>query len=334
MRRFTSVHDLVGTDQHGLQSALSDAVALKKDPWSMSTLGTRKTLGLLFMNPSLRTRMSTHKAASLLGMDTMILNAGSDSWTLETRDGVIMDGAATEHIKDAAAVMGEYCDILGLRTFAGLTDRNADYEERVLELFVRYAGVPFISLESATRHPLQSFADLITIETLKTVKRPRVVLTWAPHPKALPQAVANSFVEWMLAADVDLVVTHPQGYELAPSFMQGSAFADDSSAAVQGATLVYDQNAAFEGADFVYAKNWSNYNDYGAITSKDMGWTVNAGKMALTNNARFMHCLPVRRNMIVTDEVIDSPQSVILEQAANRVVSAQTVLMRMLQGLV
>lgn len=326
MRMFTSVRDIMSSTQNalahadGIAAALSDALALKRNPWSYADIGARKTLGLLFMNPSLRTRMSTQKAATLLGMDTMVLNAGSDSWTLETRDGVIMDGSATEHIKDAAAVMGQYCDVLGIRTFAGLTDRDADYEERVLQSFVRYAGVPVISLESATRHPLQSFADLITIETLKTRPRPKVVLTWAPHPKALPQAVANSFVEWMLAADVDLVVTHPEGYDLAPSF-------------VRDAVITHDQQGAFEGANFIYAKNWSSYDDYGAIISKDMSWTVTADKMRLTNNARFMHCLPVRRNMIVTDEVLDGEWSVVIEQAANRVVSAQTVLLHMLRSL-
>lgn len=318
MKRFTSVHDLIAGP--GLETALSDAMTLKNEPWRYPDIGHRKTLGLLFMNPSLRTRMSTQKAATLLGMDVMVLNAGSDAWTLETRDGVIMDGAATEHIKEAAAVMGQYCDVLGIRTFAGLVDRDADYEERVLESFVRYAGVPVVSLESATRHPLQSLADLITIETIKRTPRPKVVLTWAPHPKSLPQAVANSFAEWMLQADVDLVVTHPEGYDLAPSF-------------VKGAVVTHDQRAAFEGADFIYAKNWSSYADYGAIASKDPSWTVTADKMRLTNDARFMHCLPVRRNMIVTDEVLDGPWSVVIEQAANRVVSAQTVLLHMLRGL-
>lgn len=318
MKKFTSVQDVVTGP--GLASALTDALSLKKNSWQFPLLGKRKTLGLLFMNPSLRTRMSTQKAATLLGMDVMVLNAGTDSWTLETRDGVIMDGAATEHIKDAAAVMGEYCDVLGLRTFAGLTDRDADYQERVLESFVRFAGVPVVSLESATRHPLQSFADLITIESLKQKERPKVVLTWAPHPKALPQAVANSFVEWMLHADVNLVITHPKEYELSEAF-------------VKGAVVTHDQREAFEGADFIYAKNWSSYLDYGAIASTDMAWTVDAATMALTNNARFMHCLPVRRNMIVTDEVLDSARSVVIEQAGNRVVSAQTILKYILEGI-
>lgn len=315
MKRFTDVHSL-----HSLPDALQDALALKDDPWAHASFGARKTLGLLFMNPSLRTRMSTQKAAALLGMDVMVLNAGSDSWTLETRDGVVMDGGATEHIKEAAAVMGQYCDILGVRTFAGLQDREADYREDVMESFIRYAGVPVVSLESATRHPLQSFADLITIETTKKVARPRVVLTWAPHPKALPQAVANSFVEWMRHADVDLVVTHPRGYELAPEF-------------VDGVHVEYDQDAALDGADYVYAKNWSSYTSYGQILSSDRAWTVTEEKMRRTNDARFMHCLPVRRNMIVTDGVLDGPSSIVIEQAGNRVVSAQTVLLHMLKAM-
>jgi N-succinyl-L-ornithine transcarbamylase len=272
------------------------------------------------MNPSLRTRMSTEKAARLLGMDVIVLNAGSDSWTLETRDGVVMDGSTTEHIKEAAAVMGRYCDILGIRTFAGLTDREADDEERILQNFIRHAGVPVVSLESATRHPLQSFADLITIEQFKQRERPRVVLTWAPHPKALPQAVANSFVEWMQQADVDLVVTHPEGYDLSPRF-------------VKGATISHDQDAALEGADFVYAKNWSSYEQYGSILSQDRSWTVTAAKMAMTNGAKFMHCLPVRRNMIVSDDVLDSESSIVVQQAAHRVTSAQVVLYEMLKAL-
>jgi len=315
MKRFTDVRSL-----HSLPDALQDALALKADPWAHASFGARKTLGLLFMNPSLRTRMSTQKAAALLGMDVMVLNAGSDSWTLETRDGVVMDGGATEHIKEAAAVMGQYCDILGVRTFAGLQDREADYREDVMESFIRYAGVPVVSLESATRHPLQSFADLITIETTKKVARPRVVLTWAPHPKALPQAVANSFVEWMRHADVDLVVTHPHGYELASEF-------------VDGVHVEYDQDAALDGADYVYAKNWSSYTSYGQILSSDRSWTVTEEKMRRTNDARFMHCLPVRRNMIVTDGVLDGPSSIVIEQAGNRVVSAQTVLLHMLKAM-
>jgi N-succinyl-L-ornithine transcarbamylase len=315
MHSFTSIHSLPS-----LSDSLSLALSLARDPWQAHGVGARKTLGLLFMNPSLRTRMSTQKAANLLGMDTIVLNAGADSWTLETRDGVIMDGGATEHIREAATVMGAYCDILGIRTFAGLTDRDADYREDVLESFIRHAGVPVVSLESATRHPLQSFADLITIEQHKQRARPKVVLTWAPHPKALPQAVANSFAEWMHHADVEFVIAHPEGYDLEPSF-------------IGTATVTHDQDAALRDADFVYAKNWSSYTDYGKILSQDRSWTVTAEKMALTNNGKFMHCLPVRRNMIVSDAVLDGPSSIVIPQAANRVVSAQTVLLHMLKGL-
>ena len=318
MKRFTSVHDIL--QGPGLSQAVADAIDYAKSPWKDEQLGKRKTVGLLFMNPSLRTRMSTQKAASLLGADTIVLNAGSDSWTLETRDGVVMNGNTTEHIKEAAAVMGAYCDVLGLRTFAGLTDRAHDYQETVLEKFIQNSGVPVISLESATRHPLQSFADLVTIEQFKQTARPKVVLTWAPHPKALPQAVANSFVEWMKHAEVDLVVAHPEGYQLDTSF-------------IDGVRVTHDQNAALAGADFVYAKNWSALEPYGQILSQDMSWTVSTEKMALTNNAKFMHCLPVRRNMIVTDDVIDSKNSIVIPQAANRVVSAQTVLSYMIKGL-
>lgn len=318
MRRFTSVHDIIAG--LGLATALDDALEFARHPWMHSDLGRRKTIGLLFMNPSLRTRMSTQKAAYLLGANTIILNAGSDSWTLETRDGVIMDGSSTEHIKEAAAVMGAYCDVLGLRTFASLTDRNADYSEDILEKFIAHAGVPVISLESATRHPLQSFADLVTIEQFKTKARPKVVLTWAPHPKALPQAVANSFIEWMNVADVELVVAHPKGYELSPSF-------------VSGVGVTHNQDAALDGADFVYAKNWSAFEPYGQILSQDRAWMVTQEKMSRTNNAKFMHCLPVRRNMIVSDEVIDSPNSIVIPQAANRVVAAQTALYHILKGL-
>jgi len=318
MKRFTNVQDLI--DGPGLQQALQDARGVVGHPWNHEALGKHKTLGLLFMNPSLRTRMSTQKAANLLGMDTIVLNAGGDSWTLETEDGVVMDGGTTEHIKEAAAVMGRYCDILGIRTFAGLTDREKDYNETILESFVRYAGVPVVSLESATRHPLQSFADLITIEEHKTTERPKVVLTWAPHPKALPQAVANSFAEWMHHADVDLVIANPEGYDLSPDF-------------VKGATVTHDQDAALEGADFVYAKNWSSYEQYGQILSSDRSWTVTEEKMAMTNNGKFMHCLPVRRNMIVSDGVLDGPSSIVVDEAAHRVTAAQVVLMHMLKGL-
>ena len=280
---------------------------------------------LVFFNSSLRTRLSSQKAALNLGMNPIVLNIGQDSWKLETELGVVMDGDKSEHLREAIPVMASYCDIIGVRSFAGLTDREFDYAETILQQFVQYSGKPVISLESATVHPGQAFADLITIDEYKTKKRPKVVLTWAPHPRALPQAVPNSFAEWMNAADVDLVITHPHGYELDPRF-------------AGNAPVEYDQMKALEGADFVYAKNWScpgtvNPADYGKILSKDMSWTVDATHMAVTDNAYFMHCLPVRRNMIVSDEVIDSPRSLVIPEAANRVFSIQVVMKRMLESL-
>jgi len=254
-----------------------------------------------------------------------VLNIGQDSWKLETQMGVVMDSDKSEHLREAIPVMASYCDLIGVRSFAGLTDREYDYSETVLQQFVQYGGKPLISLESATVHPCQAFADLITIDEYRKKDRPKVVLTWAPHPKALPQAVPNSFAQWMNAADVDFVVTHPEGYELDPRF-------------VGNARVEYDQMKALEGADFVYAKNWScpgvsNPADYGKILSKDMGWTVDEKHMAVTNDAFFMHCLPVRRNMIVSDAVIDAPTSLVIPEASNRVVSAQVVMKRMLETL-
>ncbi|MDE6695898.1 MAG: acetylornithine carbamoyltransferase, partial [Muribaculaceae bacterium] len=244
------------------------------------------------------------------------------AWKLETERGVIMDGDKAEHLLEAIPVMGCYCDIIGVRSFAGLTNKKDDYEEKVISQFIKYSGKPVFSMEAATRHPLQSFADLITIEEYKTKQRPKVVMTWAPHPKALPQAVPNSFAEWMIAAGYDFVITHPHGYELDPAF-------------TQGAKIEYDQRKAFEGADFIYAKNWSAYADpnYGKVLSTDRDWTVDAEKMALTNNAYFMHCLPVRRNMIVTDDVIESDRSIVIPEAANREISAQVVIKRLLESL-
>lgn len=313
MKKFTSVHDIPN-----LQAAVQEALTLKKAPFRFEELGKRKTIGLVFFNPSLRTRMSTQKAAQNLGMNTIVLNTGQDSWALELEDGVVMNGTTVEHIREAAGVMGEYCDILGVRSFAGLQDREKDYADEVLHKMIAYSGKPVVSLESAIRHPLQSFADLITIEELKTKPRPKVVLTWAPHPKALPQAVANSFAEWMHRADVDLVIAHPEGYDLAGEF-------------TDGVEITHDQKAAFDGADFIYAKNWSSYTDYGRVLSQDTSWTVTMEKMARTNNARFLHCLPVRRNMIVEDAVLDSPVSAVIQQAGNRVYAAQTVLKQMLE---
>ena len=317
MKKFTSVHDI-----GDLKCAIAEALALKRDRFAYTELGRNKTAMLVFFNSSLRTRLSTQKAAMNLGMNVMVLDVNQGAWRLETERGVVMDGDKAEHLLEAIPVMGSYCDVIGVRSFAGLKDKTEDYEEGVIELVMRSSGRPVFSMEAATGHPLQSFADLITIEEHKTKARPKVVLTWAPHPKALPQAVPNSFAEWMNAADYELVVTHPRGYELDPRF-------------VRPEQIEYDQRKAFEGADFIYAKNWAAYADphYGEVLSTDRSWTVDAEKMALTNNAYFMHCLPVRRNMIVTDEVIESPRSLVIPEAANREISAQVVLKRILEGL-
>ncbi|MCM1337294.1 MAG: acetylornithine carbamoyltransferase [Candidatus Amulumruptor caecigallinarius] len=317
MDKFTSV-----TDIGDLRAAVAEARAIKADRFAWNDLGRNKTLMMIFFNSSLRTRLSTQKAAMNLGMNVIVLDVNQGAWKLETERGVIMDGDKAEHLLEAIPVMGCYCDIIGVRSFAGLKDKAEDYEERVIEQFIKYSGRPVFSMEAATRHPLQSFADLITIEEFKTVERPKVVMTWAPHPKALPQAVPNSFAEWMNATDYDFVITHPHGYELDPKF-------------VGRARVEYDQRKALEGADFVYAKNWSAYMDpnYGKVINTDRAWTVDTEKMGLTNDAFFMHCLPVRRNMIVTDEVIESERSIVIPEAANREISAQTVLKRLLEGL-
>lgn len=317
MKKFTTVQDIGSLD-----IAVREALEIKKDRFAFSDLGKNKTLLMVFFNSSLRTRLSTQKAAMNLGMNVIVLDVNQGAWKLETEQGVIMDGDKPEHIREAIPVMGSFCDIIGVRAFAGLKDRNEDYSEKILNQFIDYSGKPVFSMEAATRHPLQSFADLITIEEHKTKKRPKVVMSWAPHPKALPQAVPNSFAEWMNLADCDLVITHPEGYELAPEF-------------VGNAVVEYDRKKAFEGADFVYAKNWSAYagDNYGKVLNIDKGWTVDENIMALTDNAYFMHCLPVRRNMIVSDAVIDSPRSIVIEEAANREISAQTVLKRFLDTL-
>lgn len=317
MNKFTCVQDI-----GPWRDAVREALEVKTDRFAWQSLGRNRTLLIIFFNSSLRTRLSTQKAAMNLGMNVIVLDVNQGAWKLETERGVIMDGDKAEHLLEAIPVMGCYCDIIGVRAFAGLTDRDADYQERVIEQFIRYSGRPVFSMEAATRHPLQSFADLITIEEHKTKERPKVVLTWAPHPKALPQAVPNSFCEWMNVTDYDFVITHPHGYELAPEF-------------VGNAHVEYDQRKAFEGADFIYAKNWSAYagDNYGKVLSTDRSWTVDSEKMALTDNAFFMHCLPVRRGMIVTDEVIESPRSLVIPEAANREISAETVLKRMLESL-
>ena len=309
-------------DLGNLQQAVKEALEVKANPYKWDTLGKNKTLLMVFFNSSLRTRLSTQKAGMNLGMNTIVLDVNAGAWKLETERGVIMDGDKPEHLLEAIPVMGSYCDIIGVRSFARFENKQFDYEEVILNQFIKYSGKPVFSMESATCHPLQAFADLITIEEFKEQERPKVVLTWAPHPRALPQAVPNSFADFMNAADVDFVITHPKGYELAPEF-------------VGNARVEYDQRKAFEGANFIYAKNWSAYADpnYGKILCQDRDWTVDTEKMSLTDNAFFMHCLPVRRNMIVTDEVIESPRSIVIPEAANRVVSAQTVIKRMLESL-
>lgn len=317
MKTYTNVKDL-----GNLQEAVKEALEIKKNRYAYKHLGENKTLLMVFFNSSLRTRLSTQKAGMNLGMNTMVLDVNQGAWKLETERGVIMDGDKTEHLLEAIPVMGCYCDVIGVRAFAQFENKEDDYQEKILNQFIQYSGRPVFSMEAATGHPLQGFADLITIEEYKKTQRPKVVLTWAPHPKALPQAVPNSFADFMNEADVDFVITHPEGYELDPKF-------------VRGAKVEYDQDKALAGADFVYAKNWAAYTDpnYGKILSKDRSWTVTTEKMALTNNAYFMHCLPVRRNMIVSDDVIESPQSIVIQEAANREISAQTVIKRILESL-
>lgn len=317
MRHFTSI-----TQLGDLGNALEAARYVKENPFADQDLGRNKTLLMIFFNSSLRTRLSTQKAAMNLGMNVIVLDVNQGAWKLETERGVIMDGDKPEHLLEAIPVMGCCCDIIGVRAFAGLQDREADYNEVIIRQFIEYSGKPVFSMEAATRHPLQTFADLITIEEHKRTDRPKIVMSWAPHPKALPQAVPNSFAEGINMTDYEFVITHPEGYELDPMF-------------TGRAKIEYDQRKAFEGADFIYAKNWSAYNgeNYGKVLCSDRDWTIDTGKMALTNEAFFMHCLPVRRNMIVTDEVIESPQSIVIAEAANRIVSAQTVLKEILREL-
>ena len=313
MKQFLSVDDVPSVPM-----LLKEAIIVKRNPRGWKELGADKTICLLFFNNSLRTRLSSQRAAANLGMDAIVLDINAGGWKLEFGDGTVMSGDTAEHVKEGAAVIGSYFDLVAIRSFAGLENKVDDYSEKVLSAFVKYCGVPVINMESATGHPLQAFADLITIEENKTVARPKVVLTWAPHPKALPQAVSNSFVRWMKRAEVDLVVTHPEGYDLDPEVM------GDMSPE-------YDQAKAFEGADFVYAKNWSSFTEYGKVLRTDSEWMVTAQKMSLTNNAKFMHCLPVRRNVVVEDAVIDSPNSLVIEEATNRIVSMQTVLKTILE---
>jgi N-succinyl-L-ornithine transcarbamylase len=313
MKNFTSVDDIKDID--GL---LELAKGIKADPYANGSLGKNKTLGLLFFNPSLRTRLSTQKAAMNLGMHTMVMNLNTEGWLLEFEDGAIMDGNKAEHIREAAQVVSQYCDIIAIRSFPTLTDKEKDEQEFVINSFRKFATVPIISLEGSSEHPLQAVADALTISEYKTRQRPKVVLSWAPHPKALPHAVPNSFAKMMKISDVDFVIAHPEGYELNPEV-------------TQGVTITHNQDEAFKDADFIYAKNWSSWKDYGQILSMDANWTVTPEKMALTGNAKFMHCLPVRRNMIVSDAVLDSDTSIVIPQANNRTFSAQAILTKILE---
>jgi N-succinyl-L-ornithine transcarbamylase len=315
MKLFTSVNDV--TDLNGL---VQEALALKQHPFGHKELGQNKTLGLIFLNPSLRTRLSTQKAATNLGMDVIVMNIDKEGWALETRDCVVMNGTTVEHIREAAGVMGEYFDILGIRSFPGLQSREEDYSEDILNKFIHFSGLPLVSLESGTRHPLQSLTDLITItEHAPQGRRPKVVLTWAPHVKALPQAVPNSFAEWMCRADVDFVITHPKGYELDTQF-------------TNGATITYNQEEALQDADFVYVKNWSSYQEYGKILTTDPSWLLTRNRLVTTNNAKVMHCLPVRRDLELGADILDSADSLVIKEAGNRVWAAQAVLKRMLEA--
>ena len=320
MNQFTSVHDVADIKQ-----LLKDALTLKENPYSLQDLGKNKTLGLVFLNPSLRTRLSTQKAALNLGMNVMVMNMDKEGWALETQDGVVMNRSTVEHIREAAAVMGQYCDILGLRSFPKLVNREEDYNEDFFSKFIKYCGVPVVSLESATRHPLQSLADLITIkETWSGEGKPKVVLAWAPHIKALPQAVPNSFAEWMCKAQeegmLDFTIAQPKGYELNEDFTPGAA-------------ITHDLDAALSGADYIYVKNWSSYKEYGKVLTYPEGWMLNNDKLKGTNDAKVMHCLPVRRDLELSSEILDGPNSLVIHEAGNRLWAAQAVLKQMLEKL-
>ena len=323
MKQFISVDDV-----SDIKALVKKALAYKTNPFMDKALGNNKRIGLLFLNPSLRTRLSTQIAAKNLGMEAIVFNVDKEGWALEFEEGAIMSGNAVEHIKDAAPIMGKYFDVLAIRTFPSLQNREDDYSEMYINQFIKYAGVPVISLESATLHPLQSLTDVVTItedmllsSPTDNIGKPKVVLTWAPHVKALPQCVANSFAQWMTAwGEVDFVITHPEDYELAEKF-------------TNGATITHNQDEALKEADYVYVKNWSTYNDYGKVYENDPKWMLTNEKLALTNNAKVMHCLPVRRNVELSDEILDGPNSLVTKEAGNRVWAAQAVLSEILKSL-
>ena len=322
MKQFISVKDV-----QDMNALVAKALSYKKSPFSDKKLGADKRIGLLFLNPSLRTRLSTQVAAQNLGMEPIVFNVDKEGWALEFAEGAIMNGTTVEHIKDAAPILGNYFDILCIRTFPGLEDKQADYSEKIIKQFIKYAGIPVVSLESATLHPLQSLTDIITIQesiasnaNFKN-KKPKVVLTWAPHIKPIPQCVANSFSEWVGAwGEADFVITHPEGYALSTEF-------------TKGATIEYNQEQALKDADFVYVKNWSSYEQYGKVLSTDANWMMTNKKLALTNNAKVMHCLPVRRNVELSDEILDGPNSLVTQEASNRVWAAQAVLAEILKSI-
>ncbi|MBS9462038.1 acetylornithine carbamoyltransferase [Flagellimonas sp. 389] len=310
MKNYLTINDI-----DSLPSWVDEAIALKKDPYQFKEMGKHKTICLLFFNNSLRTRLSTQKAAMHMGMEVMVMNFGSEGWALEYEDGTVMDQGNSEHIKEAAKVVSQYCDIIAIRAFAKLEDRAKDEAEEVLNGFSKYASIPVVNMESSIAHPLQALADAITIAENNTKPKPKVVLSWAPHPKALPHAVANSFVEMIQKQDIEFTITHPKGYELNPSI-------------TKGCDIEYDQNKALEGADFVYVKSWSSYSNYGKVLLQDSSWMMTKAKLG---NAKFMHCLPVRRNVVVEDTVLDAGQSLVLEQANNRTFAAQIVLKKILE---
>ena len=314
MNKFITFEDI-----EDLKSIVKEAIALKENPLAFQNLGKNKTLGMLFFNASLRTRLSTQKAALNLGMNVIVMNFNNEGWAIEFEDGAVMNSGKSEHIKEAAQVISQYCDVLAVRAFAKLENKEQDYKEEVILGFVKYATIPIINMESALRHPLQALADAITLQEFKTHHKPKVVLSWAPHPKALPHAVANSFVEMMQLQDANFVITHPKGYELDPKITKNSV-------------IEYNQEKAFENADFVYVKNWSSFNNYGKVENIDVNWMITSNKMKLTNNGKFLHCLPVRRNVIVTDEVLDSKNSLVIQQANNRTYAAQIVLKKILEN--
>lgn len=317
MNHFISIHDV--TD---INKLVNKALQYKKQPFFDKALGANKSLGMLFMNPSMRTRISTQVAARNLGMEVVVFNVDKEGWQLEFADGTVMDGDRPEHVKEAAAVMGQYFDVLAIRTFPSLKNREEDYGENYIQQFIRYAGIPVLSMESATLHPLQSLADVITIreqwKAENKTTRPKVVMSWAPHIKALPQSVPNSFAQWMRGwGEADFTIVQPEGYELKEDY-------------TEGVRIEHDQDKALQGADFVYVKNWSSYRDYGKILSRDKSWTITADKLKGTNDAKVMHCLPVRRNLVIADEVLDGPASIVVSEAGNRVWAAQAVLSEMI----